>query len=428
MPQTSTHIFSSCAFVAAYPVPLTQSGKFRLNPPSHKSSLFSLASLPSHTPAQKTNWCAAMADVPENIATPGVRLHTPDTVPVPEEYVRGNKHHLSSMDDYHRMYADSVADPSKFWGDYAQNNFFWKSWSPDNTPGSAPLIHSNFVPSTENGPVYTSFAAGATTNIAFNCLDRNVQAGLGSSTALIFEPNDLADDASRLSITYDDLLAKVVAFGKALRAAGVRSGDVVSIYMPMVPELHVAMLACARIGAVHSVVFGGFSADSLASRVRNADSQYIVTCDAVFRGKKLVELKKTVDAAIAIAASGEKPVKVNSVFVLERVGNQKAPVNMQSGVDIWWEDAVNTAGTAAMEDEIAWVDSEHPLFILYTSGSTGTPKGIQHPTGGYMVYAAITFKYAFNYQPGDVYFCTADWCVCGSFSPSRANPGHWLGF
>lgn len=349
----------------------------------------------------------------------------PKTIPVPERYILENTHHLRSIDEYRQMYQRSIANPSLFWKEIAQNNFYWKHWPFDDgeenstcTKSEQALLTSNFTPSEET-PVFTKFAPGAKTNIAFNCLDRVVEQGHGSATAFIFEPNDLDDDASRIKMTYDQVLSKVKAFTAALRAVGVSKGDIVTVYMPMVPELPVAMLACARIGAVHSVVFGGFSAESLAGRILDAKSACVITCDAVFRGKKVIELKKTVDEAIRICKNPDRQrsrgsdavaFDVDKVIVMERVGSSVARVDMIADRDIWWSDALAAADTSEYADHVEWVDAEHPLFVLYTSGSTGKPKGIQHSTGGYMVYTATTFKYTFNYHQGDVFFCTAD---CG---------------
>lgn len=368
------------------------------------------AAMPA-SPASAASARAVAQGVTEDLATP-------DTVAVSDEYLSGTAHHLASIADYDRMYAESIRDPDAFWARVATESFYWKTWPPVDAASGEQLLQANFTPSAER-PVSTSFAAGATTNIAYNCLDRNVDAGRGEATALLFEPNDPAEADARAALSYAVVLKRVKQFAAALRHAGVGKGDVVTIYMPMVAELPIAMLACARIGAIHSVVFGGFSAESLAGRIRGAASTCVVTCDAVYRGKKLIELKNTVDAAVALAAEGgDDAVTVKSVLVLERVGSEAAPVTMRAGTDVWWHDAVAAAEAAGVEDHIEWVDAEHPLFILYTSGSTGRPKGIQHSTGGYMVYTATTFKYTFNYQPGDVFFCTADcgWITGKEFS------------
>jgi acetyl-CoA synthetase len=341
----------------------------------------------------------------------GAQEAPPRTIEIPPGYVSENAHHLASINEYKTLYAESIADPCSFWSRLAQTGFYWKDWV-KKRDSLSPVLDANFTPSKLN-PVRTTFAKGCVTNISYNCVDRHVEAGRGSTTAIIFEPNDPMDVSSRSEITYGELLVRVKELAATLRDKGVRAGHVVTIYMPMVPDLPVAMLACARIGAIHSVVFGGFSAESLAGRIRDAQSTCVVTCDGVYRGAKLINLKSTVDAAVEICAHASqflRAVKVSSVIVLERVGRNVTTVRMVSGRDVWWSDAVAAATENMVSDAVEWVDSEHPLFILYTSGSTGKPKGVQHATGGYMVYAATTFKYAFNYQPGDVFFCTAD---CG---------------
>lgn len=341
-------------------------------------------------------------------------VEVPVSIPVPESYLsRCKSHHLESLDAYKQMYARSIQDPQAFWSSIARESFYWRSWPEafNDSSSTTKCLTSNFAPS-ENNPAFTSFAKGAQTNISYNCLDRHVEDGRGNDIAIIFEPNDPTDESSRCKLSYSDMLDRVKEFAAALREQGVQKGDIVTIYMPMVPDLPIAMLACARIGAVHSVVFGGFSAESLAGRMRDAKSTCVVTCDAVYRGKKLIPLKAVVDEAVELCIAGEVKdcVEVSSVIVLERVGSEKAPLDMVSGRDIMWKDAVEAAKKADASSAIEWVDAEHPLFVLYTSGSTGRPKGIQHTTGGYMVYTATTFKFTFNYQPGDVFFCTAD---CG---------------
>ena len=246
-------------------------------------------------------------------------------------------------------------------------------------------------------------AQGGTTNVCYNALDRHVAAGAGERVALHWEGNDIGDDAS---FTYAALLAQVCQLANYLASIGVGKGDRVVIYLPMRVELPAAMLACARLGAIHSVVFGGFSSDALAQRIVDSAPKAVITVTAVKRGAKPIGLKPIVDEALRMAAAAGVTVPV--CLVAE---NTSAAANAEAkwtaGRDVWWHDVVPQQATTA---PVCWVDAEDPLFMLYTSGSTGKPKGVVHTTGGYMVYSATTFKYVFDYREGDVYWCTAD---CG---------------
>jgi acetyl-CoA synthetase len=234
---------------------------------------------------------------------------------------------------------------------------------------------------------------GATTNITYNCLDRHL-AQRGDQAAIIWESNQPGDDAR---LTYRELHEQVCKFANGLKSLGVRKGDRVCLYMQMIPQLPVAMLACARIGAIHSVVFGAFSEDSLRDRIQDSSCKILITQDTALRGPKSdIPMKAKGDKAVARCPSIEK------VVVVKRTGHD---VPMTEGRDIWWDDLVADMGSAC---ECEWMDSEDPLFILYTSGSTGKPKGVVHTTGGYMVFAATTFKYIFDYHDGDIWWCTAD--------------------
>lgn len=290
---------------------------------------------------------------------------------------------IKSFEQYQETYARSVNDPEGFWGDVAEH-FYWKrKWSN--------VLRWNF-----DEPDINWFEGGKL-NITENCLDRHIYR-LGDQPAIIWEPND-PSEAHRV-LTYKQLLEKVEQFGNVLKNNGVRKGDRVCIYLPMLPELVIAILACARLGAIHSVVFGGFSAQSIADRINDAGCKLVITSDGGFRGTKNIELKNIVDDALVQCPSVER------VIVLTR---SRTPVSMIKGRDVWWEDEVTkveTQGNPPCPAEE--MDSEDPLFVLYTSGSTGKPKGVVHTTGGYMVYAGYTFSNVFQYQPGDVHFCTAD--------------------
>lgn len=290
---------------------------------------------------------------------------------------------LKSFDEYQEAYKRSVEEPEAFWGDVA-DHFFWKrKWNN--------VLKWNF-----KDPDIKWFE-GAKLNITENCLDRHIYK-LGDQPAIIWEPND-PNEAHRV-LTYKQLLQKVEQFANVLKNNNIRKGDRVCIYLPMVPELVIAVLACARIGAIHNVVFGGFSARSIADRINDAECKLVITSDGGFRGQKVLELKSIVDDALMQCDTVEK------VIVLTRT---RTPVSMIKGRDVWWEDEikkVETQGNPACPAEE--MDAEDTLFILYTSGSTGKPKGVVHTTAGYMVYTGYTFANTFQYKPGEVYFCTAD--------------------
>ncbi len=290
---------------------------------------------------------------------------------------------IKSFEEYQEAYKNSVENPEAFWGEIAEN-FFWKrKWTN--------VLNWNFT-----DPNIKWFEGGKL-NITENCLDRHIYQ-LGDKPAIIWEPND-PNEAHRI-LTYKQLLEKVEVFANVLKNNNVVKGDRVCIYLPMVPELVIAVLACARIGAIHSVVFGGFSARSIADRINDAACKLVVTSDGGFRAGKVLELKSIVDDALMQCDSVER------VIVLTRT---RTPISMIKGRDVWWEDEikkVETQGNPPCPAEE--MDAEDPLFVLYTSGSTGKPKGVVHTTGGYMVYTGYTFSNVFQYQPGEVYFCTAD--------------------
>ena len=281
---------------------------------------------------------------------------------------------------YEAMYEASIADPDAFWAEHGKR-IDWMT----------PYSQISDV-SYDASDLHISWYADGTLNAAANCLDRHL-ATRGNQTAIIWEGDDPADSRH---ITYAELHQEVCKFANVLKAEGARKGDRITIYMPMIPEATVAMLACARIGAVHSVVFGGFSPDALAGRIRDCDSNMVITADEGVRGGKPVPLKANTDAALASCPD------CNKVVVVRRTGGDIAWVD---GRDVWYHEAM---GEASADCPPAEMNAEDPMFILYTSGSTGKPKGVLHTTGGYMVYASMTHQYVFDYKDGDVYWCTAD--------------------
>jgi acetyl-CoA synthetase len=290
---------------------------------------------------------------------------------------------IRTAEEYKAAYEKSIQDPEGFWADVASTFLWRKRWDK--------VLEWNF-----ESPEVKWFQ-GARLNITENCLDRHLET-MGNNPAIIWEPND-PEEHHRM-ITYRDLHHKVGQFANVLKNNGVKKGDRVCIYMGMVPELAIAVLACARIGAIHSVIFGGFSAQSIADRLIDAQAATVITCDGAYRGNKEIPLKNVIDDALVQCRF------VTKVIVLTRT---HTPVSMIKGRDVWWEDEIRKIETLGLHDCPAEeMDAEDPLFILYTSGSTGKPKGVVHTCGGYMVYTTYSFVNVFQYQPGDVHFCTAD--------------------
>jgi acetyl-CoA synthetase len=295
------------------------------------------------------------------------------------------KAHIKSFDQYRSMYERSIEDPEGFWSDVA-GEFFWKQrWTK--------VREFDF-----KDRISIKFFLEAKTNISFNALDRHLERR-GDQVALLWEGNEPGEDGK---LTYRQLHGEVCKFANVLKSFGIKKGDRVSIYMPMVVELPIAMLACARIGAIHSVVFGGFSPDSLADRIVDSGCETLITADGVFRGAKPIGLKVNADEAMDRASS--QGTRVKTCIVFQRLG-PKLPIKMQPGRDHWWHDVMKNASPQC---DCEWMDAEDPLFILYTSGSTGKPKGVLHTTAGYMVHTTFSFKSIFDYHDGDIYWCTAD--------------------
>ncbi|XP_039257374.2 acetyl-coenzyme A synthetase, cytoplasmic-like [Styela clava] len=315
--------------------------------------------------------------------------------------------HVKDMETYRKMHKLSLDDPEKFWSDIAKQ-FYFKS------PVTGKFLDYNF--NIKNGPIYIKWMEGAVTNICYNCLDKHVKDGKGDVIAFYWEGNDPMDCTT---ITYSRLLEEVCKFSNILKSLGVKKGDRVAIYLPMILELVVAMLACARLGFIHSIVFAGFSAESLSSRILDAKADILITADGCFRGAKLVDLKKIADEAIHKCT--EHNHKIKACITVKHVTDKsycddvterpaKRPTNQMEvawnpEVDKWYHELM---ADSSAECEPEWMESEESLFMLYTSGSTGTPKGVLHHVTGYMLYAATTHKYSFDYHPGEVYFCTAD--------------------
>ncbi len=298
--------------------------------------------------------------------------------PVPAEFAQ--QAHIDEA-TYHEMYRRSLDDPEGFWAEQAEKFVTWfKPWDK--------VLDWSY----DKDDLHIKWFEGGKLNVAYNCIDRHLETR-GDQVAIIWEGDDPADDKK---ITYRELHEHVSKLANVLKSRGVKKGDRVCIYMPMIPEAAYAMLACARIGAVHSVVFGGFSAESLKDRILDSDCRVVITADEGVRGGKKVPLKKSTDEAVAHCPN------VHTVLTVKRTGGD---IDWHEGRDVWYHEAMAEASADCPPEEM---DAEDPLFILYTSGSTGKPKGVLHTTGGYLLYVAITTKYTFDIHEGDIYWCTAD--------------------
>jgi acetyl-CoA synthetase len=291
-----------------------------------------------------------------------------------------SNYHIKHLEEYYKIYRKSVREPEAFWEKIAEEHFTWyKKW--DN------VLEWDFK------KPEIKWYQGAKLNITENCIDRHLSTK-GNKTAILFEPNNPVEETQH--ITYNQLHERVNRFANVLKNEGLKKGDRVCIYLPMIPDLAISVLACARIGVIHSVVFAGFSATALSTRINDSDCKIVITSDGSYRGNKTIDLKEIVDDALNNCAG------VKSVLVAKRINSE---VTMKEGRDKWLQPLLNNASSEC-EPEV--MDAEDPLFILYTSGSTGKPKGMVHTTAGYMVYTAYTFKNVFNYKNDDIYWCTAD--------------------
>ncbi|GDX51366.1 acetyl-coenzyme A synthetase [Bacteroidota bacterium] len=286
---------------------------------------------------------------------------------------------ISSLKEYQTTYKNSIEQSENFWSEVADNFLWKKKWEKVFSGGFEKADYKWFE--------------GGKLNITENCIDRHLEK-FGNKTAILWEPNNPTEQNRKIS--YNELHEAVCQFSNALEKLGIKKGDTVCIYMPMIPELAIAMLSCARIGSIHSIVFGGFSAQSIADRIQDAECKWMITADGCYRGDKPLYLKKIVDEAL------EKCPSIQKSIVLNR---SNFDCNMKADRDVWWSDIMKDCST---KHEAATMDSEDPLFILYTSGSTGKPKGVLHTTAGYMVYSTYTFLNVFQYQPEQIYWCTAD--------------------
>jgi acetyl-CoA synthetase len=299
--------------------------------------------------------------------------------PPPKEF--SEKAHIKSLEEYQRLYKRSIEDPNGFWGEQAQTLEWFKKWDK--------VLDYNF-----GDNLYINWFKGGKINLTVNCLDRHLKNGRRNKAALIWE----GEPGDSRTYTYQQLYNEVCRFANVLKKKGIKKGDRVTIYMPMIPELPIAMLACARIGAIHCIVFGGFSADSLKDRIVDSNSKMVITTDASYRSGKVIGLKGNADTALTSCPG------VETVIVYNRTNTK---VEMKAGRDFWWHEEM------AKEDikpicPAEVMDAEDPLFILYTSGSTGKPKGVLHTTAGYLIYVHYTFKWIFDYKDDDVFWCTAD--------------------
>ena len=291
-----------------------------------------------------------------------------------------NQAHIGSFEEYKKMYDYSIEQPEEFWAEQAERISWFKKW--------------NNVWDWDFSSANVKWFEGAKLNACYNCVDRHVIDGYGEKTALIWEGNN--PDESQ-TYTYNDLLERVQLAANALKNLGIEKGDRVCIYMQMIPELAIAVLACARVGAIHSVVFGAFAPDSLEARINDSECKLLITQDTGVRGTKNdIPMKSNADIAI------QKTPSIENILVVKRTGSS---IEMNEGRDVWWHEALSSANSECAPEEM---DAEDPLFILYTSGSTGKPKGVMHTTGGYMVYTSTTHHYIFDYHPDEIYWCTAD--------------------
>ncbi len=300
-----------------------------------------------------------------------------DLYPVPTEWAQKA---WANNQKYLEMYQSSIDDPVQFWGEHGKRIDWIKPYSNVKDVSYAPE------------DVHIRWFYDGTLNASANCLDRHLDSK-GDKVAIIWE-GDEPDQEKR--ITYRELHREVSKFANAMKTLGIKKGDRVTIYLPMIPEISVAVLACARIGAIHSVIFGGFSPEAIAGRIQDCESEFVITSDEGVRGGRAIPLKANTDAAL------EQCPGVKNCIVVARTGN---PINWVEGRDVWWHEIMEDASPNCPPEEM---NAEDPLFILYTSGSTGKPKGVLHTTGGYMVYASMTHQYVFDYHEGDIYWCTAD--------------------
>jgi acetyl-CoA synthetase len=311
------------------------------------------------------------------------KVQLKEVYPVPD-WIR-EKAWIKGKEEYEKLYKRSIEEPDGFWAEIAEEYVTWfKKWDT--------VEDYNF--DMRKGPIYIKYFDGGKLNVSYNCLDRHLETR-GDQVAIQWEGNEPGEDKA---FTYKELHEQVCKFANVLKAHGIKKGDRVCLYLPMIPELAISMLACTRIGAIHSIVFGGFSSDALKDRIQDSEAKMLVVCDGTFRGAKAVPQKTNSDAALTECPSVEK------VIVVERVGD-KIQCDWTEGKDLWWHDEMAKVNA---DCEPEWMDAEDPLFTLYTSGSTGQPKGVMHTTGGYLVYVAYTHKMIFDYHDGDVYWCTAD--------------------
>ncbi|HEY5497343.1 MAG TPA: acetate--CoA ligase, partial [Syntrophales bacterium] len=311
------------------------------------------------------------------------KVQLKEVYPVPEKIKK--MAFISGREAYDKLWKRSIEDPNGFWSEIGKEYVEW--FKPFDK-----VMDYNF--DIKKGEIYVKFYEGGKLNVSYNCLDKNLKTR-ANKVAIQWEGNEPGEQRA---LTYQQMYEEVCKFANVLKGLGVKKGDRVCLYLPMIPELAISMLACTRIGAIHSIVFGGFSSDSLRDRLQDSTSKVLVTCDGTFRGAKAIPQKDGADAAVADSPSVEK------IVVVKRIGD-KIKCNMTAGRDLWWGEAMAKASADCPPE---WMDAEDPLFILYTSGSTGKPKGVIHTTGGYLTFVAYTHKMIFDYHEEDVFWCTAD--------------------